>query len=263
VLAAPTLYQCTLPRATVGILDPNAPAPLPKSGELVIKFQRTMEESTKASINFDEIKSHDRLIDRIVKIITDEIAQRLPKMAAVHERGMDDIKSLTLGSTRFLLINELLRFLMVYNPEEIQTLFDGAAVGGYAPICNALAPMREVPSFGEVSYESQPKILFIAFPERVRGGPSTTGAFIYADKEDDMNSLGIRYRSEDSSVKDFVAIPYETLPVASPFGPGLKAVKFSLTVPCDGPLAFEATAFISDKTGLNSEFFTFKFLCER
>jgi len=262
VLGAPTLFQCALPSATVGLLDPKAPAPLPKSGELVIKFQRALGESTQTAIKFAEIKDHTLLIDRIVNAITDEAAQRTPKMAAVRERGLDELKTQTLGNFRFVLLNELLRFLMVYDTAEIQTSFDSTAAGGYTPICSALAPMREVPSFTNISFESKPKILFIAFPERVRGGQATTGAVIYADKEDDVNSLGIRYRSEDSSVKDFVSIPYETAPVPSPFGPGLKAVKFQLTVPCEASLAFEATAFLSDNLGFNSEFFTFKFVCE-
>ncbi|MBI1742040.1 hypothetical protein HYR54_03130 [Candidatus Acetothermia bacterium] len=262
VLAAPTLFQCSLPSATVGLLDPKAPAPLPKSGELVIKFQRALAESTQTAIKFAEIKDHTLLIDRIVKAITDEAAQHAPKMAAVRERGLDEIKTQTLGSFRFVLLNELLRFLMVYDAAEIQTIFDGTAAGGYTPICSALAPMREVPSFPDISFESKPKILFIAFPERVRGSQAATGAVIYTDKEDDVNSLGIRYRSEDSSVKDFVSIPYEIAPVPSPFGPGLKAVKFQLILPCEASLAFEATAFLSDSLGFNSEFFTFKFVCE-
>jgi hypothetical protein len=262
-LASPVLFQCTLPSAKVEILEPKTPAPLPKSGELIIKFQRVGGEATQASVNLAEIRRHDLLIDRIVKAITDEAAQRAPKMAAVRERGMDEIKTETLGIFRFALINELLRFLMVYDPEEIQIFFDGSDLGGYAPLCNVLAPMREVPRFTEISYESTPKILFMAFPERARGGQATTGAVIYADKEDDVNSLGIRYRSEDSSVNDFVAIPYETIPTPSPFGPGFKAVKFQLTVPCEASLGYEATAFVSDNSGSYSEFFAFKFVCER
>ncbi|MBI3661110.1 hypothetical protein HY230_11665 [Candidatus Acetothermia bacterium] len=60
----------------------------------------------------------------------------------------------------------------------------------------------------------------------------------------------------------FGGIGLQVLPIPSPFGAGLKAIKFKLQVPCDTAQNFEATATATDDKGNTSDPLTFKFACE-
>ncbi|MBI1741821.1 hypothetical protein HYR54_01995 [Candidatus Acetothermia bacterium] len=123
--------------------------------------------------------------------------------------------------------------------------------------------MREIPDLTNVKIESQPKILFAAFPTRIRNGESTIGAIAFADFEDDVNLIRITYRAEESSLAGGVlALTLQELPIPSPYGEGLKAIKFDLKVGCAESLTFEATVIANDKAGHESEPFSFKFTCE-
>lgn len=263
VLATPTVYQCPLPTQPVGNGTLKAPVSPPKSGDFVINFQRSGADSTQATINLSEIKDVQQLSDRIAKAINDEATQRAPKMAAVRERGLDEIRTGFFGGITVLSINEVFRFLMVYDPDQVQLSFQSP--GNYVISCEAVAPIREVPDLSNVTFTNQPKLLFVGFPDKVKSDVSTTIVVAYTDKEDDVNGINVRYRGDAAGprvAQGFGGIGLQVLPIPSPFGAGLKAIKFKLQVPCDTAQNFEATATATDDKGNTSDPLTFKFACE-
>ena len=261
VLAAPILYQCEAPMQTVGSLGLRVPAPIPQSGELLIKFQRTSGESTQASINFSGVKELKVLLDQIVKLVNEEVAQRAPKMAAVRERGLDQTQSASFGPVTVIAINEVFRFSIVYDPQDVQVSFQGP--NNYAPLCFQLTPIREIPTLTDIKIESRPKLLFVGFPERATSGQPTQGAVAFADADDDTAQLRFDYHSEDGSTSNTMNLDL-ALPIgAGAFGAGLKAVRFTLTVECRRDTKFLATIVARDKKNQQSEPLTFDFICER
>ncbi|MBI1743454.1 hypothetical protein HYR54_10380 [Candidatus Acetothermia bacterium] len=262
-LAAPTVFQCPLPTiASGGLLNIPTPVALPTSGEFVIQFQRTAGESTQTSINLSEVKQLKDFLDRLAKTINDEAAQRLPKMAAVRERGLDQVIQQQFGNATASAFLEVLRLLLVYDPAEVTVNFQGPR--GYSVLCTQMAPIREIPNLTDVKFTSQPILLFAAFPERVNNGDLTTGAIAYTDQEDDTTSIKISYQSEDGSVADAVSLTVQAALVPTLFGPALKAVRFQMTVDCHRrSLGFVATAVARDKVGHESEPLKFSFACER
>ncbi len=260
--AIPLIIQCEMPMQSIGLAGIRVPLSPPKSGEFLIRFQRLTGEPTQVSINFAEVKEIKPFVDQIVKTINDESAQRAPKMAAVRERGMDQTQSASFGPVTIISLNEILRFLMVYDPQEVQISFQGA--NNYSPFCFQLTPIREIPTLTEIQIESRPRLLFAGFPERVASGQPAQGAVAFADADDDLTQLRFDYRSEDGSVASTVNLDL-ALPIgAGAFGEGLKAVRFTLTVDCRrGETKFLATVVARDKKNQQSEPLSFDFICER
>ncbi len=259
-LAAPTAFQCPIPTQTVGTAGLRIPAPLPKSGDLVINFQRSGADSTQATINFSEIKDATLLMDRIAKTINDESSQRGPKMASVRERGLDEIKTFSTGAVIGLAVIEVFRFLMVYDPDQVQVNFQTPS--NYSINCDTLGPLREVPDLTNIAFTSKPKVLFVAAPEKFTSDQPTQIAVAFSDREDDVGSIDVAFRSKDNPRnRGSGGLGFQTLPIPSPFGAGLKAVKFKLTVQCESPETFEATVTANDIKSNISEPVTVTFAC--
>ena len=262
-LATPTIYQCSLPTQQVGNSSLRGPVPLPKNGDFVINFQRSGTDATQATINLSEIKDVQQFADRIAKSINDEATQRAPKMASIRERGLDDVKNNFVAGALFITLNEIYRFLMVYDAAAVQISFQAPST--YSISCEALGLIAEIPDLTNVSIETKPKVLFVALPEKFKHNQATTIAVAFNDKEDDVGSIDIRYRSEDDSRnRGDASLGFTPLPLGlpSPFGAGLKAVKVKLTVQCETAQTFEATASAIDNKGNFSEPLNFKFNCE-
>ena len=153
--------------------------------------------------------------------------------------------------------------MVIYDPEVIQVSFQ--TPNAYPISCETIAPLYgEIPNLAEVKIESRPKLLLVAFPPSIRSGKSTTGALAFADLEDDLVSLYVNYRSADGAIRDSVSLPLTQLPFGSPYGPGLKLLKFEVQIECRrGPINFQAQAFAGDKTNQQSEPLSFTFSCDR
>jgi hypothetical protein len=262
-LAGPMLFQCPAPTRAVGTVGLRVPVPVPTSGELKLQFQRPASESTQTTINFAEFRNVHTLLDRIAKAINDEAAQRGPKMASVRERGLDNSQFGSAGNISVIAINEVFRFLYINDPDEVQISFQ--APSEYPINCETIAPLRgDIPNLSEIAFQSKPQLLFVAFPNQISSGRSAVGAVAFADREDDLNIFTVSYRSEDGSINDIAPLPLVPIPIPSPFGPGLKAVKFELVIHCrQGPVSFQAKAFAGDKGNNNSEPLSFSFVCDR
>jgi hypothetical protein len=269
VLAAPTLSQCHIPLREHGFGSLKTPAPLPSSGELVIQFQRVTGEPTQARINFADVKDTEDFLEQIAKAINDESAQRPPKMTAVRERGLDQATKQQLGPILIIALNSIYRFLVISDPTEIQLEFQ--TPGSYTITCEALALGRTIPNLSEVTFESRPKVLYTAFPERVRSGRSSDAAVIFADKEDDVDWVRINYQAKSAAAITGVfgvQLGVPPLNIPSPYAPGLKAVKFQFSMECRptiipfSEVTLDARLIVRDRAFQESEPIKFTFVCE-
>lgn len=262
--AAPLALSCTAP----GYANPRA---FPPRAELTVTFQRFFGQTTQTVLRFYDFRDPKDFLDGLAKAINQEAAQRPPKMAAIRERGLDQLKILGIvGPIIIITFEELVSMLLVYDPEQMRIDFQGP--DGYVPICSQLAPVREVPSFADVKYESRPRLLFAGMPERVRSGQSFYAVVAFTDLEDDVKEARVRYRSRDGSIaaSTTVQLPVPSFP--SPYAPGLKGIRFQVQINCQPPLpipgaastlAMDAEFTVIDQTGQESEPFKVGFVCER
>lgn len=266
VLAAPTLFQCAIPQSE-GIV--KVPAPIPKTGEMTITFQRSAGPLTQTAIPFSEVKGATDLIERIVKAIMDESAQRPPKMAAVREQGLDQVDKQLLGPILFVALNPIYRFIVVYDPQDIQVSFETPSA--YPITCQALGAGQTIPDFSNITFTSRPKMLYVAFPERVRSGQPQTAAVVFADEDDDVNTVRITYQAQGAEPLSGILGPALTTPplgIPSPYKPGLKAIQFRFTIECRprfvpvSSVTMQASAVVRDQKNQESEPIRFTFVCE-
>lgn len=261
--AAPLALSCAAP----GYTNPRA---FPPRADLTITFQRFFGQTTQTVLRFYDFSNPKDFLDGLAKAINQEAAQRPPKMAAIRERGLDQLKLLgVFGPIIIITLEELVSMLLVYDPEQMRIDFQGP--DGYVPICSQLAPVREVPSFADVKYESRPRLLFAGMPERVRSGQSVYAVVAFTDLEDDVKEARVRYRSRDGSIaaSTTVQLPVSSFP--SPYAPGLKGIRFQVQINCQPPLpipgagtlAMDAEFTVIDQTGKESEPFKVGFVCER
>ncbi len=261
--AVPLALSCTAP----GYTNPRA---FPPRADLTVTFQRFFGQTTQTVLRFYDFSNPKDFLDGLANAINQEAAQRPPKMAAIRERGLDQLKLLgIIGPIIIITIEELVSMLLVYDPEQMRIDFQGPE--GYVPICSQLAPVREIPSFANVKYESRPRLLFAGIPERIRSGQLVYAAVAFTDLEDDVKEARVRYRSRDGSiaVSTTVQLPVPSFP--SPFAPALKGIRFQVQINCQTPLpipgastlAMDAEFTVIDQTGKESEPFKVGFVCER
>lgn len=262
--AAPLALSCT----AAGYTNPRN---FPPSGELTVTFQRFFGQTTQTTLRFYDFRTPKDFLDGLAKAINEEAAQRPPKMAAIRERGLDQLKLLgVIGPIIIITLEELVGMLLVYDPEQMRIDFQGPAE--YIPICSQLAPVREVPSFTEVKFESRPRLLFAGLPERVRSGQPVYAVVAFTDLEDDVQQARLRYRSRDGSIAALTTVQLPVSSFPSPYAPGLKGIRFQVQINCQSPLpipggastlAMDAEFTVIDQTGKESEPFKVGFVCER
>lgn len=261
--AAPLALSCTAP----GYTNPRT---FPPRAELTVTFQRFFGQTTQTVLRFYDFSTPKDFLDGLAKAINQEAAQRPPKMAAIRERGLDQLKLLgVVGPIIIITLEELVSMLLVYDPEQLRIDFQGP--DGYIPICSQLAPVRDVPNFAEVKFESRPRLLFAGMPERVRSGQSVYAVVAFTDLEDDVQQARMRYRSRDGSIAALTTVQLPVSSFPSPYAPGLKGIRFQVQINCQPPLpipgastlAMDAEFTVIDQTGKESEPFKVAFTCER
>ncbi|MBI1741822.1 hypothetical protein HYR54_02000 [Candidatus Acetothermia bacterium] len=123
VFAEPFAFQCQLPMRPAVI---QTPVPLPTNGQFIIKFQRFAGESSFATIGFSGIRGdHKRFLERIAQEINNESAQRPPKLAAVRERGLDQVRTESVANITVVALDEIFRLLLVYDRSAMTVAFEG------------------------------------------------------------------------------------------------------------------------------------------
>ena len=259
--AEPLALSCRAP----GYTNPRA---FPPRGELTIAFQRFFGQTTQTTLQFSDFRDPKDFLDKLAEVINQEADQRLPKMAAIRERGLDQLKLLGFfGPIIIITIEELVGLLLVYDPAEMLIEFQGP--DGYVPICSQLAPVREVPSFANVKYESRPSVLLAGMPGRVRSGQTVYAAVAFTDLEDDVKEARVRYRARDGSVSASTTVQLPVSSFPSPYAPGLKGLRFQVQINCPSAVPFassllmDAEFTVIDQTGKESEPFKLSFTCDR